>query len=74
MIENHSGMARAGEDKFTFELHNILDTSTQKYPNVYDVVKETKGEALPIISINGKIAFKGEVPSLEEFQKQLQVI
>ena len=61
-----------GEDKFAFELHNILETSTQEYPDIYSVARESKGEALPIIAVNGKITFKGEVPSFEEFQKQLQ--
>jgi len=63
-----------GEDRFRFELFNILDSYIQKVPDVYNLLKEGKDDALPIISINGKIRFKGRVPSFEEFQKEIQVV
>lgn len=63
-----------GEDRFRFKLFNILDSSIQKVPDVYDLLKEGKDDALPIISINSKIRFKGKVPSFEEFQKEIQAL
>jgi len=58
--------------RFRFELFNILDSSVQKVPDVYNLLKEGKGNALPIISVNNKIIFTGKVPSFEEFQKEIQ--
>lgn len=63
-----------GRDKFKFELFNILDSSIQKFPDVYKILKEKKGDAVPIISINGNIKFIGRVPSFEEFEKKIEVM
>ena len=63
-----------GKDRFKFELFNILDSSIQKVPDVYNLLKERKGDALPIISINSKIKFTGRVPSFEELQKEIQAV
>jgi len=63
-----------GRDKFKFELFNILDSSIKKFPDVYNILKERKGDGIPLISINGNIKFIGKVPSFEEFEKEIEVM
>lgn len=39
--------------------------------DVYNLIKQNGGEALPITTINGRVIKYGEYPSLEEIQKAI---
>jgi len=67
-------VTKYGKERIRFELVNILDTSIQNYKDVYEVLREKKGESLPIISINGEIKFVGRVPTFEEMDRAINAV
>ena len=63
-----------GWNKFKFEVFNVRNPSIKEFDGVYNLLKERRGDALPIISINGKIKFIGRIPSLEEVEGEIKAI
>lgn len=63
-----------GWNKFKFEVFNVSDPRIKEFDGVYNLLKERRGGALPIISINGKIKFIGRIPSLEEVEGEIKAI
>jgi len=67
-------ISKYGRDRIRFELVNVLDASMQNYRDAYEILREKKGEALPIISINGEIKFVGRVPTFEEIDQEIKLV
>lgn len=67
-------ITKHGRDRIRFELVNVLDASMQNYRDAYEILRDKKGEALPIISINGEIKFVGRVPTFEEIDQEIKVV
>lgn len=65
-------IAKYGKNRFRFQLVNILDSSVLNFGDVVQILRERKGDALPIISINGRIAFIGRVPAFEEMDREVK--
>lgn len=61
-----------GNEKLKFDLINILDASMQNHEEAYRILRDRKGDALPMIAVNNEVKFIGEVPSVEEFEKVLE--
>jgi len=68
LIEKH------GKDTMRFELLNVLDDSMRDYKDVYEILREKKGEALPIISINGEVKFVGKLPTFKEMDQKIRMV